>query len=310
MAGPLRVEPDVEVARWVQAALADANSIATCVPPIFDAYARILHPASLQTPTDATDAWGNAEFATRELSWAEAALLIGDRLGKRENHTAWLARFGQVSHPHPGGGRFVDGHVLPDGSSIDEPHQGDIPLALLTALAELLLEEHGDAEVLAAVWEGSGLDERGTGWYMAWSGDESPLARLLAERKLQREQQAAHRASVDPAVTEAMRRQHVLGLPGEGQGRGHVLLRGWLATFADPAWEQRAGLGWRADWPFQGRTPNAIWPTEPHAAPAWFVATDLDLDVTLVGGSAHLIGRLLAHPALEAERVRPTDPLV
>ncbi len=95
MAGPLRVEHDVEVARWVQEGLADFGSVAANIPPIFDAYARILHPASLDVATDETDAWGNPQFASREITWAEAAELIGDRAGGSQPYTAWLARFGE-----------------------------------------------------------------------------------------------------------------------------------------------------------------------------------------------------------------------
>lgn len=297
MAGPLRVEHDVEVARWVQQWLAGFGSVAANIPPIFDAYARILHPATHAVPTGETDAWGRPALATHEITWAEAAELIGDRVGETAPYTAWLARFGEQQ-------RF-----LPDGSRIDEPHSGDIPLPLLTALAELLLDEHGDAEVLAAVWEGSGLDASGSAYEFFWSDDEelTPAQRTAREAEMQAEARAAQIASVDPEIASAMRRGHVLGLPREDQGRGHVLLRGRLAALTDPTWVEGAGLGWRGDF---GRTPNLLWPAEPHAAPAWMVATDLDLDVTLVGGSGHLIGRVLAHPSFEADRVRPSDPLL
>ncbi len=201
---------------------------------------------------------------------------------------------------------------MPDGGWLNEPHGGDIPLPLLAALSDLLLDEHGDAEVLAAVWEGSGLDPSGSGAiFFSWDDDElTPSQRRLREAALQSETHAAHLASVDPEIRTAMERQQVLGLPGEHQGRGHVLLRARLGVFGDPSWVERAGLGWRSEWPGAGRTPNLLWPAEPHGAPAWMVATDLDLDVTLVGGSGHLIGRVLAHPSFEAERVRPSDPLV
>ena len=300
MAGPLRVEHDVEVARWVQEGLSDFGSVAANIPPIFDAYARILHPATRSVPTGETDAWGNPQLATHEITWAEAATLLGDRVGQRQPYTAWLARFGEQQL------------AMPDGGGITEPHGGDIPLALLTALAELLVDEHGDAEVLAAVWEGSGLDPSGSGAiFFSWDDDElTPSQRKLREAALQSEAHAAHVASVDPEIRAAMERQHVLGLPREQQGRGHVLLGGRLRTFTDPAWVESAGLAWREGWPHSGRTPNLLWPVEPHGAPAWMVATDLDLDVTFVGGSGHLIGRALAHPSFEAERVRPTDPVL
>lgn len=340
MAGPLRVEHDVSVARWLPAALADDGSVAVVVPPIFEAYVRILHPASLEVPTGETDAWGNPEFASHEITWAEAASLIGDRLGERQPWTLWLRRFGEVSDVMPDGGTLVEGHTapvatvlragasdeltVPAGSRITEPFAGDIPIDLLARLARLLLE-HGavaggsaagaatlDAEVLVAVWEGRELDVTNPGAVFGWFSDEPVSA--AEQRRLQREAQAAHeaatRAAIDPEVTRAMRAGHVLGLPREQQGRGHVLLRGQLAALADPIWQQTAGLAWRADRPSQGRTPNAIWPSEPTGAPAWFVATELDLDCTLVGGSAELISRLEADPAFETERIRPADTLI
>jgi hypothetical protein len=298
MAGPLRVERDVEVGRWVQESLADLGSVAANVPPIFDAYARILHPATLETPTGETDAWGTPAYASRDITWAEAAALLGERDLSRDRYTVWQSRFGDADAE------------LADGRRILPPHGLDTPVPLLATLTELLLESHGDAEVLAAVWEGSGLDPRGSSVFMAFPEGTSWWARRRESRRLQAQHRAEQVAAVDPEVLAAMRAQHVLGLPREGQGRGHVLLRGQLASFADESWVESAGLGWRADRPFEGRAPNAIWPVAPHAAPAWFIATDLDLDVTLVGASALTVGRILAHPAIEAERIRPADPVV
>ena len=298
MAGPLRVEPDVEVGRWLQQVLRDDWTTAVLVPPVFEAYARILHPAELQTPTGETDAWGMPAHASREITWAESAPLLGEREVSGDRYTAWEARFG---------GRDTD---LPGRCQILPPHGGDTPLPLLATLAELLLDEHGDGEVLAAVWEGSGLDPRGSSVFAAFPEGTRWWARRRETRRLQAEHRAEQVASVDPEVLELVLQQRGLGLPREGQGRGHVLLRTQLTTFADARWVETAGLGWRADRPGQGRTPNAIWPAEPHGAPAWFIATDMDLDITHVGGSAHLIGRILGHPAIEAERIRPTDPLV
>jgi hypothetical protein len=304
VAGPLRVERDVEVARWVQQSLADFGSVATNVPPIFDAYARVLHPATLETPalradgTGETDAWGNVRYDAREITWAEAGRLLGDRDLSGDRYTVWESRFG-------------DGDAeLADGRRILPPHGLDTPVPLLATLIELLLECHGDAEVLAAVWAGSGLDPRGSSVFTAFPEGTSWWVRRRESRRLQAQHRAEQVAAVDPEVLAAMQAQHVLGLPAEQQGRGHVLLRAQLGVFADPAWVETAGLGWRADRPLGYRAPNAIWPVEPHAAPAWFIATDLDLDVTLIGGSAQLVDRVLDHPAIEAERIRPTDPVL
>lgn len=293
MAGPLRVERDVSVAAWLADALAWDSTLAVIVPPIFEAYARVLHPATLHTPTGETDAWGSPRLDARDLRWDEASTLVGERELPREPFTAWEARFGT--------GELE----LPDGRSITAPHGGDFPAATLAHLAALLVVEHGDAEVLAAVWEGSGLDQSGIGW-MFFPGPGEPPLTAAHVRELEAEQRAAFESSIDPEVRAAMADRTLLQVPG----RDHVLLRGRLEVFADPAWQRTAGLGWRPGSGGEGRTPNALWPAEPPGAPAWFVATDVDLDVTLVGGSAHLIGRVLGHPALEAERIRPTDPLL
>lgn len=296
MAGPLRVERDVSVAAWLADALAWDSTLAVIVPPIFEAYARILHPASLEKPTGEADAWGAPQYADRPLRWDEAAQLLGERTPEPTDaaFAVWEARFGQSPFE------------LPDGRRIIEPQLGDIPVATLAALATLLLDEHGDAEVLAAVWEGSGLDTSGVG-FMFWAGPGEPPLTDADHRRRERERRAELDASIDPEVRAAMADRALLPLP-EGTGRDHVLLRGRLDAFADPAWERSAGLGWQPGG--QGRTPNALWPAEPPGAPAWFIATDIDLDVTHVGGSARLIGRVLGHPALEAERIRPTDPLL
>ena len=51
--------------------------------------------------------------------------------------------------------------------------------------------------------------------------------------------------------------------------------------------------------------PNLIWPAD-HS---WLVASEVDFDSTLVGGSAELIEAVVECPRLEAWRVEPTDSL-
>lgn len=64
-------------------------------------------------------------------------------------------------------------------------------------------------------------------------------------------------------------------------------------------------LGWPHpdDWPFEREPPTLIWPADR----AWFVAGDVDLDSSYVGGSARLIEALLAHPDLEGWPADPAD---
>jgi hypothetical protein len=52
-------------------------------------------------------------------------------------------------------------------------------------------------------------------------------------------------------------------------------------------------------------SPNLIWPAD-HT---WLVASEVDFDSTLVGGSAKLIEAIVESPELEAWRVEPSDSL-
>jgi len=51
--------------------------------------------------------------------------------------------------------------------------------------------------------------------------------------------------------------------------------------------------------------PNLIWPADR----SWLVASEVDFDSTLVGGSAELIQAIVDSPKLEAWKVEPTDSL-
>jgi hypothetical protein len=96
---------------------------------------------------------------------------------------------------------------------------------------------------------------------------------------------------------------------------------GWLDR-GEPDWEAELALdqrtylvrqgtidearrvGWR--WPnggFSQEPPTLIWPADR----AWFVAGDVDLDSTYIGGSVDLAAALLEHPSLEAWPIDPTD---
>lgn len=53
------------------------------------------------------------------------------------------------------------------------------------------------------------------------------------------------------------------------------------------------------------RSPNHSWPTDR----SWFVATEVDYDSTIVGGSRRLISELLTDPTLEAFPICLDDSL-
>ncbi|MGK5683771.1 hypothetical protein [Actinoplanes sp. URMC 104] len=60
----------------------------------------------------------------------------------------------------------------------------------------------------------------------------------------------------------------------------------------------------RPDW-FLPQSPNLFWPADR----AWCVATEIDFDSTLVGGTAELAHHLLNDPGLDAWPVDPDDSL-
>lgn len=53
------------------------------------------------------------------------------------------------------------------------------------------------------------------------------------------------------------------------------------------------------------QSPNLMWPDDR----SWFLATEIDWDFTLVGGSEFLIATIEAEPGLETVRVQPEDDL-
>lgn len=69
--------------------------------------------------------------------------------------------------------------------------------------------------------------------------------------------------------------------------------------------ETAGQIGWRSsEGIFTAHPPTLIWPADR----AWFVAGDVDLDSTYVGGSEDLIAALLAEPDLEARVVVIAGP--
>jgi hypothetical protein len=80
--------------------------------------------------------------------------------------------------------------------------------------------------------------------------------------------------------------------------RGYLLFRGDLTAALD--------MGNRPfpDW-FVPQSPNILWPEDR----SWCVATEIDFDSTLVGGSAALVAAILADPDLETWPVDPDDNL-
>jgi hypothetical protein len=89
----------------------------------------------------------------------------------------------------------------------------------------------------------------------------------------------------------------VIGLPA-GAGRNYLLLEGPLSAVT----EIHEYHGNRS---FVPSSPNFMWP----CSRTWFVASDIDLDSTVVGGSGKLVDRLMNVEQIEAAPLNIHDSL-
>lgn len=102
------------------------------------------------------------------------------------------------------------------------------------------------------------------------------------------------------------------GLAVRLPNRDYILLEGPLESAMEIGWRSGELLATGCTGvefdpsDFHPQPPNLIWPEDR----AWFVASEIDLDSTYVGGSADLIEALLADDRLEAlpaDRGQPID---
>ena len=218
---------------WIAAALHPfaEHRVSSLVPPVFDAYARVFHPA-VRYPDD--ELFGidiDDDAADEDVTWAEVAVFNG-----RTAHPAmeWASITGSWE--------FRGSDDQP-GMWNDAPAEGHLPVSVATRLTAVLRRFTTTPEdCVFGLWDGFG---------------HTPATELT------------------------------LALPS----REYWLLRGPVdlaaTNLADEPAEQSANLWWPAD-------------------RSWFVATDIDLMTTYVGGSAACIAELLAADGLEAWQV-PAD---
>lgn len=153
---------------------------------------------------------------------------------------------------------------------------GQLDHEQLPALLDVLSAHTTDgpgAEVVAALWEGFG-----------WVDGRGVVTVTLSP-------DGVTRAPLEPAFAPPVLAAPRLVLPH----RAYLLFRGplggvlpWCRTGEQGYWKQ---------------TPNLLWPTDR----TWCVATEIDLDSTVVGGPRGLVDAICAHPDLEAFEVGEDD---
>ncbi len=159
-----------------------------------------------------------------------------------------------------------------DGS---EPERGDLALDILVPLSALLERHTGSA---------------GHCFFGLWTGWASVVFQVFSSG-------GSVRDEVEQVSSIADIPGPRFGLPPQS-GRDYLLLSGPLAAAVEIAEaDLSGGLG--------PTSPNLIWPADR----SWFLASDIDFDSTLVGGSDALIESIVDSNEIEAWRVEPSDSL-
>lgn len=160
---------------------------------------------------------------------------------------------------------------------VEDPATGDLGPQSLGALVEVLAAYTSVTDCWFAVWQGWG-DFYGGATVTSWpaGAQREPAREAPAEWQLD----IAHAAQFTTP------------------GRDYFLFTGPLEDAS------RFGSWHTADW-FTPRSPNLFWPDD-HS---WCVASEIDFDSTLVGGSSELIADLAASEELEAWPIDPDDSL-
>lgn len=230
---------------WIAPALRDGFGGVTKqqVPQIYEAYARILHPA--------WDGKGN------EVTWAEVARRLGTRAHREMQ---WHAIVGSYDTSN-----FTDSR-WPGGN----PATGELAEDKLDQLCPILARHTATAE---SAYFGMSTIRSGV-------AEEWPDAPQLEQPAREWVVLKGPLAVVDQ-IALSSRRGFSFGFVVRSDGRREALT-------GDEMPER-----------FGREVPNLIWPEDR----AWFVASEVDLDSTLVGGSRALIDELLAAPDLEVWEV-------
>lgn len=165
----------------------------------------------------------------------------------------------------------------------DEPLEGCLAEHAFLALVEVLACESVDGydtPCVVAMWHGFGAFHASGRTFVWLTSDGAP---------------PEHRDPPPPPYPREVLDGPTLALPG----REYWTFAATLATADAPSRYDEWAVGDRAGW----QSPQLLWPEDR----SWCVATEIDYDSTLVGGSTALVARILADPRLEAFAVDPAD---
>jgi hypothetical protein len=262
---------------WIKPRLGgEFGAVTLQVPEGFAAYARVFHPAS-------DSELAHARRRSHDGQWgavATSAHLTEFHCGTTAHREMqWHSIVGLPEPENYGDSKW----------SGQEPSTGTMDLDDLDALCEILAAHTADPEHVffglctIELWEESFTKKelkRNRLLRLPWGRHYIVLAGPLS---------AVDQLANDGAAN-----------PGPSRATFTLVARGPSKVEESP--ENRSG----SVEPCESRdAPNLIWPAD-HS---WLVASEVDFDSTLVGGSAELIQAIVDSPKLEAWRVEPTDSL-
>lgn len=242
----LKVVDGAQAGAWIAPRLEGGfgGKVEQQVPNGYDAYVRVLHPA--------TDRDGNP------VSWAEVARVLG-HTGHREMQ--WHRLVGAEDPPAMTESEWPG----------EDPPIGELDTPTLAALCEVLGTHTPDPERC----------------FFGLSTIHAGVEASYPEAVLLRWPSRDFVIFCGPLSAADQ-------LGCESKGAGFAVLRS-----GPPGSPTPAPIRW---W---HHAPNLIWPAD-HS---WYVASEYDLDSTLVGGSRDLIDAILAAPDLETWEVKRSDSL-
>ncbi len=175
----------------------------------------------------------------------------------------------------------VDLSLSPDGRWADPAvTPGRLSPPTLAALLDVLAPFTGDQDCHHALWDGWGWLTRGGAYWTLVPDGAHPRPPAPAPAPA-----PAPGEEPPPAVLQRALAAPRLSLPG----RDYVTFTGPLHAAL------RTGHQVTAGW-FDPQSPNLLWPQDR----SWCLASEIDVDSTLVGGPVELVDAVLAAPALEA----------
>lgn len=315
---------DVSAGDWLRERLDPAGAgwgatMHAFAPRGYPSYARIFHPGERDRPVGRP--WPPLPSRRHRREWeafqAAAPQIDTERVSW---HTAADA-FGTTMHAGaqwhrltgPREAESEDGPRDAQGWRYSEPAAGQLPGDLLaTAVSVLRGHTTSPDDGYVALWEGWGglIGHLGYGpsrvfLTLADGGFSDPSTdrhrNFLQSSARDRFNDVFRRPSWQPGIlSDEISRGERLRLPN----RDHVLFTGDLAVVADPEWP------WHVPWRdteseahgfgVTALSPSLIWPADR----AWVLATDVDLDSTIVAGSPDAVRAICTDPRLEALGLR------